>query len=350
MNCTSCGANLPQNTAQCPLCGTPTPYNVSPPQYDPTMPASQPGSGSSPQYDPTMFAQPYGGTPPPASTEYGTPPPPPNPYNVPPATPNQYGAPPPPQQNIYGTPSQAGYGAQGGYVAPPQQPGYVPQPPPKRRSRLGLILGIIAVVLIVACAGISFAVYQGIKQTGNTIISSLDATTTSIAATATSVSNPTATTSTNTTPTTSTGSAPSGLSIDSAAATIITNVQMAAGVDSNFKPTTLTSTFATNKPVYATFTIPTNAPPNGFVVTKWYSDGKLDVTSKILTVQSDFVGYFSETYTNAAQGAVEFYWCTQSDCSDAKLADVANFTVTASGIHGTPPLALTFFSMDFNRP
>jgi hypothetical protein len=125
---------------------------------------------------------------------------------------------------------------------------------------------------------------------------------------------------------------------------------MAAGVDSNFKPTTLTTTFATNKPVYATFTIPTSAPPNGFVVTKWYIDGKLDVTSKILTVQSDFVGYFSETYTSAAQGAVELYWCTQSNCSDAKLADVANFTVTATGIHGTPPLALTFFSMDFNRP
>jgi hypothetical protein len=345
MNCTSCGANLPQSTAQCPVCGTPTPYNVSSSQFDPTIPASQPGSGNSPQYDPTMFAQPYGGTPPPASTTYGS-----EAYgNPPPPPPNQYGAPPPQQQNIYGTPSQGGYGAQGGYVAPPQQPGYVPQPPPKRRSRLGLILGIIAVVLIVACAGISYAVYQGVKQASNTVVSSLDATTTSIAATSTSISNPTPT-STNPTPTTPTGGAPSGLSIDSTAASIITNVQMASGVDSNFKPTTLATAFAINKSVYATFTIPKSAPPNGFVITKWYGDGNLAFTSKILTVQSDFVGYFSETYTSAAQGAVEFYWCTQSDCSDAKLADVANFTVTATGIHGTPPLALTFLPMDFNRP
>ena len=192
MNCTSCGANLPQGTAQCPICGTPTPYNVSSQQYDPTIPA-----------------QPYGGTPPPASTTYGsqtygTPPPPPDPYNVPPATPNQYGAPPPPQQNIYGPPSQAGYGAQGGYVAPPQQPGIVQQPPPKR-SRLGLILGIIAVVLIVACSGISFAVYLGIRQAGSTLNTSL----TAIVSTATSISNTTPT-STNPTPTTSTGGAPSG--------------------------------------------------------------------------------------------------------------------------------------------
>ena len=34
--------------------------------------------------------------------------------------------------------------------------------------------------------------------------------------------------------------------------------------------------------------------------------------------------------------------------SDAKLADVANFTVTTASIHGTPPQALAF--MDINRP
>ncbi len=77
MNCTSCGANLPQGAAQCPLCGNPTPYNVakpaSSPQYDPTVVTPQPGPGNPPQIDPTIAASPFGGTPPPPSTAYGTP-------------------------------------------------------------------------------------------------------------------------------------------------------------------------------------------------------------------------------------------------------------------------------------
>src|SRR6266567_5448908 len=177
MNCTSCGANLQPGTTACPLCGTPVPYNANP------------SSGSSP-FDPTVAASPYGGTHPP-STAYGPPsygtPPPPNPY--------PYNAPPTPQQNYYGAPPQQ----QGGYVMPPPQQMYPAQPPPKRRSRLGLILGIIALVLVVACAGISFAVYQGVKQTGTIINNSL--------ATVTSLAN---------TPTT-------GKAIDPAAAAIIKN-------------------------------------------------------------------------------------------------------------------------------
>src|SRR6266516_3934294 len=143
MNCTTCGANLPPGAAACPLCGTPAPYNAgrpgSSPQYDPTVAVPQAGPGGSPHQDPTLPAQPYGGT-------------------------------PPQQQNYYGAPPQQ----QGGYVVPPPQQGgmYGAPQPPRRRSRLGLILGIIALVLIVACAGISFAVYQGVKQAGNTVISS----------------------------------------------------------------------------------------------------------------------------------------------------------------------------------
>ena len=346
MNCTSCGANLPQGAAQCQVCGTPTPYNIarppSSPQYDPNVAAQQPGPGNPPQYDPTVLAQPYGGTPPSPPAAYGTPP---------------YGTPPPPPPISYPTPSEQPYpyGApppqQSYYVAPQQQPGYAPQQPPKKRGRLPLILGIIAAVLIIACAGISFAVYQGLKQAGTTISSSLDATTTSIAATATSASNTntTPTTSSNVTPTTSnSGNSPSGIPIDSTAAGIITNVKMASGVDSSFKPTTLTSTFVTKQTIYATFTIDPNAPSNGFVKDKWYSDGTFAFSSKTLAVQSDFLGYLSAEYNIATQGSVELYWCVKSDCSDARLADVASFTVTASSIHGSPPPALAF--MDINRP
>ena len=72
MNCTTCD-NLPSGAATCPLCGTSTPYNVSP-------------SSGTPPIDPTVVSSPYGGAPPP-STAYGTPsygaPPPPNPYEAP---------------------------------------------------------------------------------------------------------------------------------------------------------------------------------------------------------------------------------------------------------------------------
>jgi hypothetical protein len=347
MNCTSCGANLPPGAAQCPLCGNPTPYNAarpaSSPQYDPTVVAPQPGPGGSPQIDPTVISSPYGGTPTPYGTPpYGAPPPPPSPYSMPPVAPNQYDV-SSPQQNLYGTPPLQ----QGGYVAPPPQQGgaygYGTPPPPKRRSRLGLILGIVALMLVLACAGISFAIYQGLKQTGSSLISSVNATLTASAATATSVSN---TTPTGTTPTTS--GAPSGLSIDPAAASIITNAQMASGVDSNFNPTTVTSTFVTKQTIYATFKIDPNAPSDGFVQGKWYSDGTFAFTSKTLAVKADFVGYLSAEYNIPTQGTVELYWCVQSDCSDAKLADVVNFTVTAASIRGIPLSALAF--MDINRP
>jgi len=203
MNCTPCGANLTPGVAICPLCGTPAPYNANP-------------AGGPPQIDPTVAASPYGGTPPPPSTAYGTPsygaPPPPNPYE----------APPPQQQNFYGTPPPL---QPGGYVAPPPQPGgmYGTQPPPKRRSRLGLILGIIAIVLIVACAGISFAVYQGLKQTGSTLVSSLDATATALVGTATS------------------SGSPSGQTIDPTTAAIIISPQTSSAIDNNLAPTKPTS-------------------------------------------------------------------------------------------------------------
>ncbi|OLB35428.1 MAG: hypothetical protein AUG45_00790 [Ktedonobacter sp. 13_1_20CM_3_54_15] len=349
MNCTTCGANLPPGATACPLCGTPTPYNAgrpgSSPQYDPTVAVPQAGPGGSPHQDPTLPAQPYGGTPPPPSTAYGspgygTPPPPPNPYETP-----SYNA-PPQQQNYYGAPPQQ----QGGYVVPPPQQGgmYGTPQPPRRRSRLGLILGIIALVLIVACAGISFAVYQGVKQAGNTVISSNATSTAEANATSTS-SATTPTTSTNTTPTTSTSgnTGPSGTTIDPTAAGIITNTKMASAVDSNYNPTKVTDTFVTKQTIYATFKIDTNAP-DGYVQGKWYADGKYAFSSKALAVKGDFLGYLSAEYNIATQGAVELYWCTQSNCSDGKLADVANFTVTTSGMHLTQPPALAF--MDINRP
>ncbi|GAC1349418.1 MAG: hypothetical protein NVSMB27_22390 [Ktedonobacteraceae bacterium] len=363
MNCTSCGANLPPGAPTCPLCHNPTPYNVprsgSSPQIDPTVAAPQYGNlpsgpGSSPQIDPTVLSTPYGGTPPP-STAYGS-----SPYGDYPAQPNPYNAPPPPQQNPYGAPPPQQYPAYGAPPIPPQQAGYgVSQqpgamystpPPPKRRSRVGLIIGIVLLVLLLACVGISVAVYQGLKNGVNTVISSAQSTATAVEATASASSNITPTiTSTGTTPTTSSGqtTAPSGLSIDPSAAALITSPQMASAIDKNFNPTTVTSTFVTKQTIYVTFKIDASAS-NGYVHGKWYSNGKFAFASDPLAAQGGFVGYLAAEYNIATQGTVELYWCTVKDCSDAKLADVVNFTVTSTSFHwtGQPSLAM----IDINRP
>ncbi|HLQ29741.1 MAG TPA: hypothetical protein VK140_10975 [Ktedonobacteraceae bacterium] len=377
MNCTSCGANLPPGAPTCPVCHNPTPYNVpgsgSSPQIDPNAAAPQYGNppsgpGSSPQIDPTVLSSPYGGTPPPPSTAYGS-----SPYGDFPPQPNPYGAPPPPQQYPYGAPPPQQYPAYGAPPSPPQQAGYgVPQqpgamyvtpPPPKRRSRVGLIIGIVLIVLLLACVGISVAVYQGLKNGVNTVISSAQATVTAAAATATVSSNTaissaqatatavdaTATASSNTTPTTSSGqtTGPSGLSIDPSAAALITSPQMASAVDKNFNPTTVTSTFVPKQTIYVTFKIDSSAS-NGYVEGKWYSNGKFAFSSDPLAAQGGFVGYLAAEYNIATQGTVELYWCTVKDCSDAKLADVVTFTVTSTSFHwtGQPTLAM----LDINRP
>lgn len=229
---------------------------------------------------------------------------------------------------------------------PPPQPGgygYGVQPP-KKRSRVGLIVGIVLLIVVLACVGISALVYNGIKQG----VSSVTATVTAAVATVTTVSTvpPTAAI----TPTGGQATSPSGLSIDPTAASFISNPQMASSVDQNtLEPTQLTTTFAAQQTIYATIQLHMNGQ-TGYAEPKWYVDGVLAKTGNVLNINDPTAAhaYFSITYKVAAQGAVEIYFCTQSDCSDAKLAGFANFTVTSSGLHwqNQPPVAM----VDINRP
>ncbi len=147
MNCSSCGANLPPGAVVCPVCGASTPYNAGSPVYQPNVPASSYGGPTPPPqgYDPnapTYISSPYGT---PASqqqvppTSYGSQPYDSNPYGAasnPYAPTDPYSAPVAPQPPLY----------PGGFPPPVQ--------PPQRRSRLGLIIGIIVLVLVLACAGL----------------------------------------------------------------------------------------------------------------------------------------------------------------------------------------------------
>ncbi|WP_330287818.1 hypothetical protein [Streptomyces sp. NBC_00576] len=107
---------------------------------------------------------PYG--PPPTSGPYGQqqpPPPPQQPYPGPP--PGPYQTPGPTGQNPYAQqpPPPFAYGQQQPYGAPAPAPWGAPPPPPKK-SRLGLILGIVGGVVVLAVAGVAALYWIGVKS------------------------------------------------------------------------------------------------------------------------------------------------------------------------------------------
>lgn len=133
MNCGNCGTLLPANAAHCPNCGAATPNYYS---FSATMPNDPtvvtPPYGAEQQIPPTVVTEPYSAGPQMPPTMYGgsqpyqaTPPPstPYNPYN--PSTPYPY------------TP----------YPAEPLTP--VPTPPQRRGNRIGIIIGVAALVLLI---------------------------------------------------------------------------------------------------------------------------------------------------------------------------------------------------------
>ncbi|HWZ19724.1 MAG TPA: zinc ribbon domain-containing protein [Ktedonobacteraceae bacterium] len=317
MQCSTCGFSLPEGAAFCTNCGSKM-YSqgnagnqpAGTPQVEPTIAASS--SYQTPQANPfqnqqvvppTVYGAPYS-TPQQYSNEA---PPPPPPVNV-------YGTPPPP--NSYGTPyaQTPGYGQAPGSLVPPGQP---PTPPTRRKGPgVGLIIGIIVLVLFIIGGGL-LAIRAASGNSNNNTTNTVTPTATTAQATATT---PAATPTSGTT-------TPSGAQIDPAAAAIITKAQTSSAIDSNDFPTHVTSNFAAGQNVYVTFNLTTNGQ-SGYAEAKLYSD-TTSLGSKILTIQSNFDhGYFTATLNQAATGTVELYWCTQSDCSDAKLATFVMFTVS----------------------
>ncbi len=336
MHCGSCGTKLPPGAAVCPVCGVPTPYNVSQapspgvPQYQPTVPASPYDTPMPPQSsnDPTYISSPYGGVPSQAvpPTNYGS-----QPYN--PSQQNPYATLP---ANSYAPSPVNPYGAavpQDPYSVPVQPyPGSFPPPvqPPKRRSRIGLIIGIVILVVLLACVGLFVALSLAAKNVATNVAATLTAT----------VPTPGTTQVTQ-------GTAPSGLQIDPSASAILTNPQMASAIDSNTDiPTKLSTTFVVKQTIYVTYGINTGGG-SGYATAKWYNNGTFAFASKVLTIQSNFDhGYFSAYFNIPTNGTVELYWCTQPNCSDAKLAGFTTFTVTAASSHTGDQPAVTMINMD----
>lgn len=279
MQCRTCGAPLPSGAAFCTNCGAATPYNLSGqaiPEAQPAAPSQyQPNNEPLPSYNPAQFP-PQPGQAGIAQTVYGG-----SSYDAP--TENSYAPPPPAPFNPYGAP----YAPTPGSFIPPGQP------PRRQGPKVGLIIGIVAIVLLLVAGGII-----------------------AIFATRNNPNSPTAA-----------GVSPSGSPVDPTSATIITNPQTASAVDSNALPTNVTSNFSVRQTVYVTFNLHTNGQA-GYAQVKLYGDTTY-IGNKILKVQSGYDhGYFSVVLNKAATGTVELYWCTQSDCSDAKLATIVTFHVS----------------------
>ena len=332
MNCTSCGAALSPGVTSCPLCGMPTPYNASRQSapspygsspYDPTVAAPQ----NSPQVPPTA----YGAPPPAQSNPYGYPSAPSDPYNTPSSP---YGSASSVPSNPYGAQPNANpqYGAQPnnyGYVpGTPGTYGANPQQPPKRRSRIGLIIGITALVLVLGCVGIVAAVAIATKNA----VTSVTATVTSIATTAPTQPQ--------------TGNVPPNSAIVPAAAAILSGPQTASAIDSNYVATKTTSTFTAKQTVYVTFHANSNGS-DGYIGMKWYLNGQQINQDSFHHSAANDHGYFSLPYNDPGNGAAAMYWCTKSDCSDEQLALIVHFTVNAAALVPTQQSGMTM--LDINR-
>jgi zinc-ribbon domain len=281
MQCRTCGAPLPSGAAFCTNCGAATPYNLSgqvTPGAQPAAPSQvQPNNQPPSSYNPAQVP-PQPGQAGIAPTVYGRPS-----YGAP--TEKDYTPPPPPPPNLYGAP----YAPTPGSFIPPGQPSR------RQGPKVGLIIGIVAIVLLLVAGGII-----------------------AIFATRNNPNSPTST---------AAGVSPSGSPVDPTSATIISNAQTASAVDSNSLPTNATSNFSVRQTVYVTFHLNTNGQA-GYVQAKLYSDTTY-VGDKMLMVQSSYDhGYFSLELNTAATGIVELYWCAQSNCSDAKLATVVTFHVS----------------------
>jgi hypothetical protein len=309
MQCRTCGFMLPEGATFCTNCGAKI--------YSEGNVGNQPAGSS--QVEPTIAASPYQSPPMnPAPNQQAVPP---TFYGAPYSTPQQYSydaPPPPPPANVYGAPPPPNaYGATysqtpGSYV-PPGQP---PTPPTRRKGPgVGLIIGIIVLLLVVVGGGLLVIRAASGGSTNNTS-NTVTPTATTASTTATPAVTPTAGT-----------TVPSGAQIDPAAAAIITHAQTSSAIDSNFLPTHVTSNFSAGQNVYVTFNLTTKGQ-SGYAEAKLYSD-TTSVGNKILTIQSNFDhGYFTASLNQASTGTVELYWCTKSDCSDAKLATFVTFTVS----------------------
>ncbi len=328
MRCRTCGAPLPPGARACPNCGTAVPgpnetvLDTSTPPIPPTIYGGPPSMPSAPNYDPAIQ----------------------NPYDrpsQPQASPQANLFPPAAFNQNQGVPNQyPNQYPQGNALPNYPPPGYMPpQQPPRRKTNVGLIIGVIAGVLVLACIASTVIGFGALYQIGKTavahstaIASSSNTTDTTPAATNTT---PAATDTTPAAVADTNGASPSGMAIDPNAASIITNAQSASMIDdTTAAPKDTVNTFKPGERFYITFKLNGDkvdlTTQKVYVNAKLYFDNVLDATATPITFDRPSPGgYFAGTHKAAGKGTFELYLCYKADCSDEKLAQVLNFTVSS---------------------
>jgi hypothetical protein len=195
----------------------------------------------------------------------------------------------------------------------------VPQQP--KKSNGCLIAAIVTITLVVLIVGgLIAAVAYGVNRAGNAL-SNLNATATTSLSTVTAQETPTTGTSSNT------GGMPTASQIDANARARIPVAQTSLGVDSNYRPTHVTSTFTSGQTVDIALVF---SGHTGYVMVKIYLDGSYDTQSDSPLAVDDatITGDFPFTSVNTGDFVAGVYWCNLSSCSDAALAQVLNFTIS----------------------
>ena len=366
MQCRVCGSQLPPGANACPVCGTPVeqPAENNPSQLPPTVYSPQPGqpptnygSGNFDQPPPpNQYNQAGNQYPPSYNPQYAQPSNPPNPpdYNQPNYNQPNYNQPNynQPNQQGYGQPSGANnfnnnqygqynqYGQKTQYdqygngiptYPPAPGQGYNPPQRPRNRSPWPWIIVGIVVLVILACVGGTYLIARAgsSSQTTNKSTPTAAQSTPTTAATSTAQATPTTGANTN-------GSTPSGDPIDATAAQIITSPQTATAVDTGTaaaKPGATTSTFKTKQDIFVVFKLNLGnvdlKAQTLYVSARFYADGAKVFSANPLKLIPTTGGYFgAQYYVATQQGAAELVLCKQSNCSDAKVGQVVQFTVT----------------------
>ncbi|WP_126579173.1 hypothetical protein [Tengunoibacter tsumagoiensis] len=121
---------------------------------------------------------------------------------------------------------------------------------------------------------------------------------------------------------------PSGQLVKESAGNTLVDPQLSTQIDNNYNPTQPATTFTTQQEIYIVFGIESQGLP-GTIKAIWYLDRSPINTALFAHAPENTIGYFSTVYTTPGQGAVELYWCATSNCTDAQLAQIVTFTVSA---------------------
>ncbi len=213
----------------------------------------------------------------------------------------QTGAPPsffaPPA--AYNSPTQTG--------APPM---YVAAPTQKKKAG-GLLVGSVAVILLAICIGAASIFLTQTANTGMNIAQATKIATTPV-------------------PTVALIQGPSGNTSVPTVSALFSTPQMATEIDDHDKAKQVTSSFSSGQIIYVSFML-NSKNQKGYVQAKWYKGKQLYKEVDFSHDPSRPNGYFSMIYdAPTTDGSVELYWSTTANFSDAKLARVAHFTVTAA--------------------